>query len=255
MPARSAGRSGRGAHLQTHLRRINHQNQPPPFRTARPSEVGVPSRPRASSPRAGRGFAALSGSDAGLKASTGRTGRRSCSGAPRRRLGFRRDRAIPPLVENWTARGATRRCADRRSAFQAVPALLRRGQDAVSRPSRERAAYCQARKKQMAANRRFAAGDFGGKCERGLPPFTINNDQSELAAARRQRRAREFRLPARSAGRSGRGAHLQTHLRRINHQNQPPPFRTARPKGGSPPNTPTTNHPPESATPLPDRST
>ena len=48
----------------------------------------------------------------------------------------------------------------------------------------------------MAANRRFAAGDFGGKCERGLPPFTINNDQSELAAARRQRRAREFRFPS-----------------------------------------------------------
>ena len=34
----------------------------------------------------------------------------------------------------------------------------------------------------------------------------ISNDQSELAAARRQRRAREFRLPARSAGRFGRGA-------------------------------------------------
>ena len=29
----------------------------------------------------------------------------------------------------------------------------------------------------MAANRRFAAGDFGGKCERGLPPFTINNNR------------------------------------------------------------------------------
>ena len=50
-------------------------------------------------------------------------------------------------------------------------------------------------RKQMAANRRFAAGDFGGKCERGLPPFTISNDESELAAARR-RRARELRLPS-----------------------------------------------------------
>ena len=84
-------------------------------------------------------------------------------------------------------------------------------------------ADCRAGKKQMAANRRFAAGDFGGKCERGLPPFTfgarrepradagaeaagvgatptpvasdsaINNDQSELAP--RPRRAREFRFP------------------------------------------------------------
>ena len=46
----------------------------------------------------------------------------------------------------------------------------------------------------------------GGKCERGArPPFTISNDQSELAAARR-RRARKFRLPARSAGRTPDGA-------------------------------------------------
>ena len=89
--------------------------------------------------------------------------------------------------------------------------------------------------KQMAANRRFAAGDFGGKCERGLPPFTINNDHSELAAARRQRRARELLVPARSAGRFGRGAHLPTPLRRTTRQNQAPPFRTARPTGGSTP--------------------
>ena len=36
MPARSAGRFGRGAQLQTHLRRTTRQNQAPPFRTARP---------------------------------------------------------------------------------------------------------------------------------------------------------------------------------------------------------------------------
>ena len=48
----------------------------------------------------------------------------------------------------------------------------------------------------MAANLWFAVGDFGGKCERGLPPLTIRNDQSELAAAPRQRRAREFRFPS-----------------------------------------------------------
>ena len=64
----------------------------------------------------------------------------------------------------------------------------------------------RARKKQMAANLWFAAGDFGGKCERGDSPLSQDgNDQSELAAARR-RRAREFRLPARSAGRTPDGA-------------------------------------------------
>ena len=66
--------------------------------------------------------------------------------------------------------------------------------------------YFRARKKQMAANLWFAAGDFGGKCERGDSPLSQDgNDQSELAAARR-RRAREFRLPARSAGRTPDGA-------------------------------------------------
>ena len=49
-------------------------------------------------------------------------------------------------------------------------------------------AYCRPRKKQMAANRRFAAGDFGGKCERGLPPFTktvtTNRNSPKRAPAR-----------------------------------------------------------------------
>ena len=77
-------------------------------------------------------------------------------------------------------------------------------------------------KKQMAANRRFAAGDFGGKCERGLPPFTINLNRSELAAARRERRARELRSPARSAGRSVRGAHPQPPSNRTTNPSRAP---------------------------------
>ena len=138
--------SGRGAHLQTHLRRTTRQSQAPPFRTARP----------------------------------------------------------------------------RRSAFQAVPALLL-GQQYPVHPLSVPANFKRGQK-QMAANRRFAAGDFWGKCERGLPPFTINNDHSQLAAARRQRCARELRVPARSAGRFGRGAHLQTHLRRTTRQSQGAPL-------------------------------
>ena len=154
VPARSAGRFGRGAHLQTHLRRTTRENQAPPFRTARP-----------------------------------------CGG--------RRSKPSPRLFLVSRTRFARLR----------YPRISNGG-------------------KQMAANRRFAAGDFGGKCERGLPPFTISNDHSELAAARRQRRARELRVPARSAGRFGRGAHLQTPLRRTTRENQAPPFRTARPCGG-----------------------
>ena len=72
------------------------------------------------------------------------------------------------------------------------------------------AVRCRARKKNWQRTS-FAAGDFGGKCERGLPPFTINNDKSELAAARR-RRARKFRFPARSAGRFLDGAPSQSSL-------------------------------------------
>ena len=48
-------------------------------------------------------------------------------------------------------------------------------------------------------------------CERGDSPLSQNsNDQSELAEARR-RRAREFRLPARSAGRFGCGGSIPSH--------------------------------------------
>ena len=79
-------------------------------------------------------------------------------------------------------------------------------------PSKERPLdlICRARKKDWQRTS-FAAVDFGGKCERGLPPFTINNDKSELAAAR-LRRARKFRFPARSAGRFLDGAPSQSSL-------------------------------------------
>ena len=72
------------------------------------------------------------------------------------------------------------------------------------------AVRCRAREKNWQRTS-FAAVDFGGKCERGLPPFTINNDKSELAAAR-LRRARKFRFPARSAGRFLDGAPSQSSL-------------------------------------------
>ena len=72
------------------------------------------------------------------------------------------------------------------------------------------AVRCRARKKNWQRTL-FAAVDFGGKCERGYPPFTISNDESELAAARR-RRARKFRFPARSAGRPLGGAPPQSNL-------------------------------------------
>ena len=73
----------------------------------------------------------------------------------------------------------------------------------------QRAICCWRRLAERAKNRwqrtPFAARVFGGMCERGDSPLSQkSNDQSELAAARR-RRARKFRLPARSAGRFGSG--------------------------------------------------
>ena len=144
--------------------------------------------------------------------------------------------AVPALFrgQRYAVRGPAARCADRRSAFQAVPALLARSAVRGSRPcgprcrpevgvpSRPRAlARSAVRGSRTGGTQRtaqennrqrtpFAARVFGGKCERGkTPPFTINNDQSELAAAR-PGCAREFRLPARSAGRFKRGAQLLT---------------------------------------------
>ncbi len=72
----------------------------------------------------------------------------------------------------------------------------------------------------------------GGKCERGAPPpFTISNDQSELAAARR-RRARKFRLPARSAGADGTGGAIPNNFTARYHPDQVrPPPRPLRPAG------------------------
>ena len=112
------------------------------------------------------------------------------------------------------SRCATRSGADQRSGFPS------RGHSPV--------------RKTVAANPEgLTPACPGGKCERGArPPFTISNDQSELAAARR-RRARKFRLPARSAGRFGRGG--TPPLTRIiqRHPTGRPPFRTARPPAGS----------------------
>ena len=65
--------------------------------------------------------------------------------------------------------------------------------------------YLNERKKKMAANLRFAARDFGGKCERGLPPFTKKQRQIGTRRSGRQH-ARELRFAARSAGRFGGGA-------------------------------------------------
>ena len=154
--------------------------------------------------------------------------------------------------------------ADRRSALQAVPAILLRRQYAVRGPLGKGWRTAERGKKQMAANRRFAAGDFGGKRERGLPPFTISNAESELAAARRQRRAREFRFPsqerlgvgspdpnpsrsgvsvrlsphfgnpAQSAGRFVRGAHPQPPSNRTTTPNRAPLTDRSTPEVGVP---------------------
>ena len=50
-----------------------------------------------------------------------------------------------------------------------------------SEPAAPAAVLSERAKNKMAANLRFAADVFGGKCERGLPPFTKGNDKSELA--------------------------------------------------------------------------
>ena len=75
----------------------------------------------------------------------------------------------------------------------------------------------------------FAARDFGGKCERGDSSLSQDgNDQSELAAARR-RRAREFRLPARSAGRTPDGAPTPSRTTTESYSRSRPRPGTARP--------------------------
>ena len=66
------------------------------------------------------------------------------------------------------------------------------------------------RNKKRRQRTSFAAREVRGESVKGgPPPFTKENDQSELAAAR-PRRAREFRLPARSAGRFPDGAPTQS---------------------------------------------
>ena len=52
----------------------------------------------------------------------------------------------------------------------------------------------------MAANHRFAAGDFGGKCERGFPLSQKNNDQPE---SRRRAPAARKGVPVADAKRRG----------------------------------------------------
>ena len=118
----------------------------------------------------------------------------------------------------------------RRSAFQAVPALFLGQQDAVSRPSRERAAYCRARGKNKWQRTGGSLPAISGESVKGGYPLS-QKQQRRIGTRRRA-------PPAARKGVSIPGAK-----------------RRAVRKGGSPPNTPTTNHPPESGAPLPDRST
>ena len=208
-------------------------------------EVGVPSRPRDSSLSAIRGFAPLRGAvpTGGRRskpsprffavgntwfrpAMRGGADRRSAfqavsailryqrrGFAPRYR-GFRRESErhyrprrgarcrpevgvpLPVARESeqpLTARGAARRCADRRSAF---PCL---------HPVSERRRAERAPKNDLAANSLPARS--GESVKGGNPPFHKKVTTHGTPAARR-RRAREFRWPARSAGRFKRGAQL-----------------------------------------------
>ena len=125
-------------------------------------------------------------------------------------------------------------------AFQAVPALLvgRRGSGF----------RCRARSRRFGSTR--LAGDAsltapkkwrrtsgsppacpGGMCERGArPPFTKWKRPIGTRRSARQR-AREFRLPARSAGRFGRGGSIPSDSTIRTHPTMCPPFRNARPLG------------------------
>ena len=71
----------------------------------------------------------------------------------------------------------------------------------------------------------------GGMCERGArPPFTKWKRPIGTRRSARQR-AREFRLPARSAGRFGRGGSIPSDSTIRTHPTMCPPFRNARPLG------------------------
>ena len=120
--------------------------------------------------------------------------------------GGRRSKPSPALLARSAVRGS-RPCGPRCRPEVGVPSRPRALARSAVRSSRPCGLNEQENNRQRTP---FAARVFGGKCERGkTPPFTINNDQSELAAAR-PGCAREFRLPARSAGRFKRGAQLLT---------------------------------------------
>ncbi len=178
---------------------------------------------------------------------TGRTGRRSAF------------QAVPAILRGWryvvrwaSPSGADRRsafpepsprfCADRRYAVRSseiggaqrcwcgfrAPARCRSETGAPC--ARDSAWWRTAeREKNKWQRTPFAARDFGGKCERGDSSLSQDgNDQSELAAARR-RRAREFRLPARSAGRTPDGAPTPSRTTTESYSRSRPRPGTARP--------------------------
>ena len=142
------------------------------------------------------GVCAAAALRAAVPAPTGRTGQRSAFPEPSPR--FNADRRY--AVRSSEIRGA-QRCW---CGFRA-PARCRSETGAPCPRDSARGGVLTSAK-TMAANFVRCQRDRGESVKGGLPPSLsqINNDQSELAAARR-RRAREFRLPARSAGRSGDG--------------------------------------------------
>ena len=203
-------------------------------------EVGVPSRPRAFSRSAVRGSRPCGPRcrpEVGVPSRPPRflLGRRYAVRGPAARGADRRSafQAVPApfLGRRYAVRGPAGRGADRRSAFQAVPraffsvsgtqfAALRAAVPTGGRRSkpsprfllgrryavRVPAAPSGPRKRTTGSELRSLPACSGESVKGGKFPLSQdNNDQSELAAARR-RCAREFRLPARSAGRIPDGA-------------------------------------------------
>ena len=129
--------------------------------------------------------------DCRSEAPTGRTGRRMSvieQGVAMR--GFSAVRFGTARRRRWFR--APARCRPEVGVPRAVPAILLV------------VAYCVGAKNNSAANL-FAAGVFGGKCERGDPPFHKSTTTNRNSPPRARRRAREFRLPA-EPGRLGVGA-------------------------------------------------
>ena len=153
---------------------------------------------------------------------------------------------------------ALSRDADRRSAFQAVPALFRGRRCAFRGPLGKGRRTAERGKKQMAANRRFAADHFGGKC--GGYPLS-QKQQRPIGTRRRAPPAARKGVSIPEPGAAGSRVPRPQPLLLRGLRAAPAALRKsgakrrAVRKGGSPPNTPTTNNPPESGAPLPDRST